>query len=66
VDEDLSSGAAIPIELRGDDEVLAWSARRVAPPGARAHNPAFDVTPASLVSALITEHGPRLSAVFPA
>ncbi|OHV75234.1 S-methyl-5-thioribose-1-phosphate isomerase [Pseudofrankia sp. BMG5.36] len=58
VDEDLPSGAGIPIEQRGDDEVLAWAARRVAPPGARAHNPAFDVTPATLVSALVTEHGP--------
>ncbi|ONH29801.1 S-methyl-5-thioribose-1-phosphate isomerase [Pseudofrankia asymbiotica] len=57
VDEDLPRGSLIPIEWRADDEVLAWSGRRVAPPGARAHNPAFDVTPASLVSALITEHG---------
>ncbi|OHV30365.1 S-methyl-5-thioribose-1-phosphate isomerase [Pseudofrankia sp. EUN1h] len=65
VDEDLPSGSLIPIERRADDEVLAWSARRVAPPGARAHNPAFDVTPASLVSALITEHGPRPPTVSP-
>ncbi|MBL7499924.1 S-methyl-5-thioribose-1-phosphate isomerase [Frankia sp. CNm7] len=57
VDPDLPSGAGIPIERRADDEVLAWSGRLVAPKEARAHNPAFDVTPAGLVSALVTEHG---------
>jgi len=57
VDDSLVSGALIPIERRDDAEVTAWAGRRVAPPGARAHNPAFDVTPAGLVSALVTEHG---------
>jgi methylthioribose-1-phosphate isomerase len=41
-------GAAIPIELRDPTEVTARFA---------AHNPAFDVTPAALVSAIVTEHG---------
>jgi methylthioribose-1-phosphate isomerase len=62
VDENLPSGAGIPIEQRADDEVLTVAGRRVAPPGARAHNPALDVTPAGLVDALITEHGARLAA----
>jgi methylthioribose-1-phosphate isomerase len=46
-------GGAIPIEERAADEVL----RIGAPAGARASNPAFDVTPAELISAWITERG---------
>ena len=60
VDEELPSGAAIPIEQRADDEVLVVGGRRVAPPRARAYNPSFDIVPASLVDALITDLGPRL------
>ena len=48
-------GAGIEIEDRGDDVVLAWDGRAVAPAGARAVNPAFDVTPADLVTAVVTE-----------
>jgi S-methyl-5-thioribose-1-phosphate isomerase len=48
-------GASIEIEDRGGDEVLAVAGRRIAPPGARAVNPAFDVTPADLVTAIVTE-----------
>jgi S-methyl-5-thioribose-1-phosphate isomerase len=48
-------GASIEIEDRGDDEVLAVAGRRIAPPAARAVNPAFDVTPADLVTAIVTE-----------
>jgi len=51
----------IPIEERGPDEVLeihgAGGHVRIAPPGTTARNPAFDVTPASLVTGLITERG---------
>ena len=59
-------GDAIPIEERSPDEVLTargMNARgeicevRLAPPGARARNPAFDITPAALVRGLITEAG---------
>lgn len=59
-------GSAIPIEERGAEEVLyAWGRDdtghmtrvRLAPDGARARNPAFDVTPAELIRGLITEHG---------
>nr|WP_232425160.1 S-methyl-5-thioribose-1-phosphate isomerase [Pseudofrankia inefficax] len=62
IDEESAGSAAMTIEQRPDDEVLLVAGRRVAPPGARAHNPAFDVTPAGLVDALITEQGARLPA----
>jgi S-methyl-5-thioribose-1-phosphate isomerase len=55
VDPGTPSGEAITIEDRGDDEVLAWGGVSVAPAGARAVNPAFDVTPADLVTAVVTE-----------
>ena len=48
-------GRHIPIEQRPEDEILAFAGFRVAPPGTRALNPAFDVTPADLISAIITE-----------
>jgi methylthioribose-1-phosphate isomerase len=55
VDPAMPDGARIEIEDRGDDEVVAWGGRQVAPLGARAVNPAFDVTPADLVTAIVTE-----------
>jgi methylthioribose-1-phosphate isomerase len=55
VDPATPDGDAIDIEDRGDDEVVRFAGRRVAPAGARAVNPAFDVTPADLVTALVTE-----------
>ncbi|HZM31029.1 MAG TPA: S-methyl-5-thioribose-1-phosphate isomerase [Acidimicrobiales bacterium] len=55
VDAATPDGAAIAIEDRSEDEVLAWGGRAVAPAGARAVNPAFDVTPADLVTAIVTE-----------
>ncbi len=55
VDAATPGGAAIVIEDRDEDEVLAWAGARSAPPGARAVNPAFDVTPADLVTAVVTE-----------
>jgi methylthioribose-1-phosphate isomerase len=57
VDVRTASGIDIEIEMRGADEVLAWGGIRVAPEGSRAHNPAFDVTPARLITALVTEEG---------
>ncbi|AXG81753.1 S-methyl-5-thioribose-1-phosphate isomerase [Streptomyces paludis] len=57
VDLSTASGADIHIELRGEDEVLEWAGVRTAPPGSRGHNPAFDVTPARLVTGLVTERG---------
>ena len=50
-------GDAIPIEERSPDEVLRWAGPRLAPEGASARHPAFDVTPARLVTAIVTERG---------
>jgi methylthioribose-1-phosphate isomerase len=55
VDLATSDGAAIAIEDRDGDEVLRFGGRPVAPAGAQAVNPAFDVTPADLVTAVVTE-----------
>ena len=52
-----ASGDEMPIEVRDPDEVTHVGAVGLAPEGARAFNPAFDVTPAELVTAIITEHG---------
>jgi methylthioribose-1-phosphate isomerase len=57
VDMDIASGAEIPIEQRGQDEVLNCGGKRIAAEGANAWNPAFDVTPAELVDVIITEKG---------
>lgn len=57
IDPATPDGRSIPIETRPEDEVLAWGGHRVAPPDARAWNPVFDVTPATLVDVLVTEHG---------
>ncbi|WP_433337289.1 S-methyl-5-thioribose-1-phosphate isomerase [Spirillospora sp. CA-294931] len=51
------SGDTIQIEERDPDEILTWNGAPVAPKGAQAFNPAFDVTPARLVTALATETG---------
>lgn len=51
------NGEAIPIEQRAASEVLAYGGTRVAAEGARGWNPAFDITPAGLVDALVTERG---------
>ena len=57
IDLAIASGAAIPIEERGAEEVLGYRDTRWAPEGVSAFNPVFDVTPAELVTALITERG---------
>jgi methylthioribose-1-phosphate isomerase len=66
LDWTLNNGMAIPIEERHEDEVLFVSGMaedgqvrrvRIAPEQTRAANPAFDVTPARLVTGLITERG---------
>jgi len=56
---DLSAadGRSIPIEERAADEVTRPFARQTAPSAIAARNPAFDVTPAELIAALITERG---------
>ncbi len=57
VDLACENGAAIPIEERREEEVLTFADAPIAPAGAAAMNPAFDVTPARLVRAIFTEHG---------
>ncbi len=49
-------GADIEVEDRGADEVTSIRGMPVAPPGTKAINPAFDVTPVDLITALVTEH----------
>jgi methylthioribose-1-phosphate isomerase len=53
----MPSGAAIPIEERDPAEVTVVAGRRIAPEGIAVYNPAFDVTPARLITAIITEAG---------
>ncbi len=56
-DASLETGASIPIEERSGEEITAGFGRRTAPAGVRTYNPAFDVTPARLVTAIVTEVG---------
>lgn len=59
IDLSLASGDLIPIEERNPDEVLniQFMGERVTPLEAQARNPAFDVTPARLVTGIVTENG---------
>ena len=56
-DLSLSTGAEIPIEQRDPEEVTSGFGRRTAPKKVKVYSPAFDVTPARLIAALITEKG---------
>jgi methylthioribose-1-phosphate isomerase len=53
----LHSGAQIPIEERCETELTHFAGVRVAPEGVACYNPSFDVTPAALVTAIVTEFG---------
>lgn len=53
----VSSGKDIPIEERSEEEVAAVGRERLMPPGSKARNPAFDVTPARYIAGFITEYG---------
>jgi methylthioribose-1-phosphate isomerase len=59
IDLQTPDGASIPVEERGPEEVLdlVHQGRRAAPEGTRALNPAFDITPARLITAFITDAG---------
>jgi methylthioribose-1-phosphate isomerase len=57
IDAATEDGAAIPIEERDHNEVHHHGGRRMTPAGVGARNPAFDVTPAELVTAFVTERG---------
>jgi methylthioribose-1-phosphate isomerase len=56
-DLSIAKGAQIPIEQRAAEEVAAGFGRQTAPDGAAVYNPAFDVTPAELIAAIITDRG---------
>ncbi|KYZ77161.1 methylthioribose-1-phosphate isomerase [Anaerosporomusa subterranea] len=56
-DFSLQTGDSIPIEERDSCEVAAFGGQVVAPAGVEVFNPAFDVTPHELITAIITEHG---------
>jgi methylthioribose-1-phosphate isomerase len=57
IDLDCPSGAEIPIEQRSASEITHLGGKRITPKGIKVFNPAFDVTPAELVTAIITERG---------
>ena len=57
IDRDCPSGDRIPIEFRDTREVTEIKGNRLAPKVTRVENPAFDVTPNHLVTAIITEMG---------
>lgn len=56
-DRNTPSGAAIPIEFRGEDEVGGFGDDRWSPDGGGVYNPAFDVTPAELIAGIVCESG---------
>lgn len=55
VDRNTLSGAEIEIEFRGDEEVVSFAGVAIAPPGSKTYNPAFDITPASYITGIVTE-----------
>ncbi len=57
IDLNCPDGAHIPIEERAQSELTEFAGRRIAPAGVPTFNPAFDVTPADLVTAIVTERG---------
>jgi methylthioribose-1-phosphate isomerase len=57
IDLDTPTGSAIPVEERPGDEVVVVANERIAPAGVGAANRAFDITPARLVTAIVTERG---------
>jgi methylthioribose-1-phosphate isomerase len=61
IDMATPTGAGIPIEERPAEEVLQCGGKRIGPEGVGAWNPVFDVTPAGLVDAIVTERGVILS-----
>ncbi|RLB03944.1 MAG: S-methyl-5-thioribose-1-phosphate isomerase [Deltaproteobacteria bacterium] len=56
-DQSINRGEEIPIEERGEEEVIAPWGKRIAPMGIGVRNPAFDITPHRYVTAIVTERG---------
>lgn len=61
IDWQLHDGYEIPIEQRAEQEITMTNGKQIAPKGVPVLNPAFDVTPASLIDAIVTEAGVVLS-----
>ena len=57
IDPDTANGDMIPIEQRAASEVTHFQGKQVTPNGVRIENPAFDVTPARYITAIVTERG---------
>jgi methylthioribose-1-phosphate isomerase len=57
IDMKLTNGSMIPIETRASEELFCCGGKRLASEGSHAWNPVFDVTPAELVDAIVTEKG---------
>ncbi|MCU0549808.1 MAG: S-methyl-5-thioribose-1-phosphate isomerase [Leptolyngbya sp. Prado105] len=57
IDFNIESGKQIPIEERDPSEIYQIGETRICPPGIEYYNPAFDVTPAELIRAIVTEFG---------
>lgn len=57
IDRSLAHGGGIPIEERDADEVRTVRGQAIAPQGMNVYNPAFDVTPAALITAIVTDAG---------
>ncbi|WP_340103657.1 S-methyl-5-thioribose-1-phosphate isomerase [Rhodohalobacter sp. 8-1] len=57
LDMNIDNGSQIEIELRDEEEVLAFNHQPSTPSGTKAYNPAFDITPHQNISAIITEKG---------
>jgi len=57
IDKNIKSGRDIPIEERDGEEIVYTGSKQTAPLKAKVYNPVFDVTPHSLISAVITEKG---------
>jgi methylthioribose-1-phosphate isomerase len=57
IDLEIRDGSKIPIEQRNPNEVTHIAGKAIAPEGVQVENPAFDVTPAKYVTAIVTERG---------
>ncbi len=56
-DSQISNGVAIVVEERDEDEIKEFCGKSIAPVEAKVYNPAFDITPCNLITAIITEKG---------
>ena len=57
IDMGIATGKDIPIEERDPWEITHWYGHQIAPEGVKVYNPAFDVTPHALISAIVTDKG---------